>query len=403
MGSTYEQLIIPIIQGDVTVTLTPESGFLVPGFPNKVYYQIHTLAGLPVSVCMKLSQHMEETPSAPRTIINGVCPRDARGGRGYFEYTPGTQGERYTLSVPQPVGLPRMVTLPNNYGRKVGFRLFNKGVQGSAWDLDLDLDLQFEIYCSQCTTAHPVDVYIYLKIKEITIYNDTLSLVKGTLNYSIPMHSIVENIPNGGVIIFQIYNTSSPSNQNLTTIIGERLIFIPPSKKLSISINNLTPTNNPIGSKMEFTVQIANPKSPGEPTSEGVMANIRVVESVSFNQIPTKIEQLSLPTMVLMEKEVFKPGDERELPFLEKYIGGLFMGEGGEFDPLLLDILLGNQGWRQFLFLGGDLRKIYDLVNSGIGSEDDLLIDQVRELAGGGVSAGIIMYDMVCMELYIYI
>jgi hypothetical protein len=168
------------------------------------------------------------------------------------------------------------------------------------------------------------------------------------------------NIPNGGVVTVQLFRKKSFGKPDQETI-----IYIHPKARLVAKVSTDKKIYIP-GDTVELTVDHKS----GE---EDVLWGIVVSDETANLQIDKKRHPPSLITKVFLENELFFKSKEFQGAY--RYLDWFF--ENGKKKPTkkelkekirLLDVMMGNQGWRMFFLAGDKLREIIDS-NDALGKD----------------------------------
>jgi anti-sigma factor RsiW len=102
---------IPIALKKLAVEFYAEGGDLVPGTPNRVYFQARTTLGKPADLKGRIVDDKDRVVSTAETLTDDAEP-GINQGMGRFEFTP-ENGRSYQLKIDEPVGTEGEYKLPD--------------------------------------------------------------------------------------------------------------------------------------------------------------------------------------------------------------------------------------------------------------------------------------------------
>lgn len=295
---------IPILLSDYEVAFYPESGDLIEGIYNRLYIQVLNRDGKGADVIGYIA------PSDSPAPTEGAKFQALHEGRGIVEVTP-EKGKSYSLY------------LPNGSGKSGAYRAFElpKSRPGAT------------IVATQ--PAYPYEGKIALRVavsdgSPHVPHHVILRKRKTELDkVKISTDPIVELDAKEaeGVLIATLYDKQNKP-------LAERLVFRLPKHKINIEIA-LDAKNYVPGGKVKGTILATNDK--GTPI-EAVLGIAAVDESVL--EMRDKRDQAPrLPAMVFLEDDVLNLADAH-----------IYLDETVPDFALKLDLLLGTQGWRRFVY-----------------------------------------------------
>ena len=174
----------------------------------------------------------------------------------------------------------------------------------------------------------PIQLTIQIYRKEILLFATPCTVKKHKLNFELPTTAMKKYLPQGGVL--------SLVARTRKKIVGERLIFMEPVARVPLEVS---PSEG--GTFQRY--------APGEevnirvlarvPNSLKTYANVRVIDTGPFKEIGKDKDHPLLPTLLLLETEIFRDEGE-QLLFSNDYIQTQFKSKrrvGGNEDEELLN------------------------------------------------------------------
>ncbi len=298
---------IPILLQTVDLTLYPEGGELVAGWPNRVYFEAFTPAKKPADlsgVILDAENHEVATF------------RSEHEGRGRFDLTP-QKGGKYTLKITQPSGIRTEYSLPNVKD------------QGAVLRADKDVFQPNEpvTLAIGCAAAQG-KCRVTLAKREKNIAEAPLQMPEGKTDALVPVvFALTEKSPDG-VLIATVWDREGKP-------LAERLIYRQPAHAVNVKLTADAKQYIP-GGKASVTVETTDEN--GKPVE--AVVGVTVTDDSVLELIERREQAPRLPVMVLLEGEV------RELADAHVYLDA-----SNPQAPLAVDLLLGTQGWRRFAFV----------------------------------------------------
>ncbi len=334
-GGNVETLVrpLPIVLRGVTVTFYPEGGpHLVPGVPNRVYFEAHTGtvvgAGKPVDVRGRLLERAVVTTDKKnkpvlsdkfkditdvRTFTDDTEP-GLNQGRGVFTFTP-REGHRYEVKLDVPVGIATTFNLPavnrNDIALHVAEGVVGRDIPVSVFAPFGNRDLLVGAYCRGKLLASAAVQAKAGERADVTLR---------------PEADV------GGVYRITVFERNGPPPTPLVAK-AERLVYRKPTTRLHVAI---APDKDVYSPRDRATVRLRATTETGQATPAVTM--FAVVESGVLKLTGDKRAR-TMPTHFLLTSEVREPQDLENTDVL---LGDHPRAAEG------LDLLLGTQGWRRF-------------------------------------------------------
>jgi hypothetical protein len=343
---------IPIIARHLQVEFYPEGGELVPGLPNRVYFQART----PLGKAADLKGHLvdNEGKEVLGHVFTLTDPKNpgANQGTGVFEFTPAA-GKKYELRIDAPVGIEDKFGLPDlkedGVVLSVPTGVTRSGepirvVVGAAHDPSgARRNLFVGAYCRGRV----------LDQKAVTVKNGEPATVELR-----PTQEM------GGVCRVTVFEERGAGDKRRDLVpVAERLVYRMPAEELNLEIK--ADKAGPIpGEKVSVTFKASNEKEELVPA----VVTVAVVDKSVITLADEKTAR-GMPTHFLLTTEVRKPEDLEHADFLlagtqgwqrfieqnpERFRKKKSEESEQEAKAALrtakeaLDLLLGTQGWRRF-------------------------------------------------------
>jgi len=308
-GGTVESAskTIPIVLKNLKIEFYPESGDLISGVSNRVYFSATLVSlGKPGDISGKIYELDADGKIAGDAVAS---LRSVHEGRGVFSFKP-VNGKRYALKISKPTGVDKLYKLPEvkNYGaviqpEKKVFEFADKIKVGVR-------------YPDNFKPGH-----IYLTKREKVLDSKEVSGESGaTIEFDAKESE--------GVLIVTLTDDAGVP-------VAERLVFRKPRYKLNISLKADKKKYLP-GEHVKLDVETTDGK--GNPVE--AVVGISVVDDAVLKMRDKRLVAPRLPVMVYLEPEVFKLED-----------ASVYLDDKNEHAPEYLDLLLGTQGWRRFIIL----------------------------------------------------
>jgi len=309
---------IPLLAKELDIKFFPEGGKLISGVENKVYFEALTNTAEPVDIIATL---IETDPENSFKKVVGETVVSVHEGRGTFKFVP-SNGRMYQLEFTKPSGVyPAVLPLSHLFGVVLS-------TTSPAFEADQDITVTVEPSPDICGTKHSLT----LAIKDIELAREDVVLMCKEKT-----QVVFKAVPTGisGVLRVTVWEAET------NTPVSERLIFRKPSETLNIEISTNPYFKQPKnidfspGDEVELFVRVTNTNGEKIPA----VLSIKVVDNMVLSLIEKRKRHPNLPTMVYLEKEVLHLEDP------EKYFSS------DKLADTAIDLLLGTQGWRTFVFL----------------------------------------------------
>lgn len=290
---------IPLVQ-EVHVNFFPNSGHLVEGCQNKVFFEARSSrTGEPVDIRGNVIDSKEN-------VISHEPVETGHEGRGWFFLTP-IENEAYFLRLTgsdsrETFELPRA-------SPGISIDSEPSGDSSSVYE---DEAIHFEV-CSSRTTS----ISLNLWKNDLLISSTTAKSTK----YLTSQHSLQLKGYSG--VLRLSASSEQHSQSSLETLYGEILKFVDPLQKIDVEISG----QSTVTSNSAISLEVS--------TNKQASLAITVVDLSRLKQYPTRRWHPSLRESVLLENEV------DEFLSVNDYLGE---------NRKALDLLLGVQGWRKRLF-----------------------------------------------------
>lgn len=292
---------IPILLSREEVHFYPEGGDLVLGVPNRVYVEALQRNGKGADIRGSLKDEQGQE----------VCPyQSVFEGRGILEFTP-EAGRRYHLEVPAPRGgEARRIPLPE--------AVAGSALRAKAEAYPFGEKLVVEVKSSPGATRRPGSLVLRKREKEIC---------------RLPLGQEPDGLweltagEEEGVLVATLYATDD-------TPLAERLLFRLPKEQVNLEVLGLEEARVP-GQKV--TLKVRSTDGGGKPVSAQV--GLCVTDASVEAMVDRRDAAPRLPVMVFLENEVLSLTDAEEYLRLDTPAA-----------RQRLDLLLGTQGWRRFVF-----------------------------------------------------
>lgn len=342
---------IPIVGRIINVEFFPESGDLIEGVPNRVYFEATTPAGKPADLKGIITDGLE-TVAEVATLTDPDHPGVNRG-QGVFTFTP-KPGHSYFLKVSKPTGIIEPVIKNSLSPRSVAGGIGLSNLAFGAGSLVHSIATGFELPRAKAdgvalTALDPVTSPIEPLRVQLQIGNGKKSLLVGAyargnlvdhrhveIEAGTPVE--VELKPNnnkGGVTRITVFEEKIGMDGKPAQVIpvAERLVYRKPAQQLLLNVRPDRARYNP-GSQVGLDIAAFNENEKAVPA----IVMVAVVNQNVLTMADEKTGRL-MPTHFLLASEVKKPDDLEHADFL--------LGESTQA-AAALDLLLGTQGWRRF-------------------------------------------------------
>jgi len=310
---------IPISLKKLFVEFYPEGGEIVPGVPNRVYFQVRNTLDKPAELKGKVVDKAGKVFADVATLHDDIEP-GANQGMGVFSFTPEKNGE-YTLRIDEPAGIEGTHQLPalqaDGIAMQVptGVTTGKEAIQVVLHTPDKARNLFVGAYCRGRMLAG----------ERVTTRSDAATTVQLKPDDSV-----------GGIVRVTVFEEQPAGDgaRKMLTPRAERLVFRKSEPKLNLQIQ---PDKNRYTPGESAKVSISATDEKGNPKSAIVM--VGVVNQQIVTMADEKVYR-SLPTHIHFSGEI-RRGEELEY-------ADFLLGEH-PVSAKALDLLLGVQGWRRFV------------------------------------------------------
>jgi len=259
-----------------------------------------------------LKTKLNKTEKVDTTII-----KTTHEGRGCFQFIP-EPNTKYSLEIITPEGVTTPILLPDA----------NNGVSLIAEkSYDFGKTVTFTV-----TSSDDGEYLVALSKRENRISQISLHL-KAFTTTQVQLQAGTFD----GIHRLTVFN-------NKLLPIAERLIFIQPLNRIQIEVSSVKKNFTP-GEPVNLQIKTKNSKGENIPSVIGVT----VIDTTALKMVETRERSPRLPEMVYLENEVDHLFDAHV--YLEHTVEAI----------INLDLLLGTQGWRRF---------VYNNVNSAIAGDE---------------------------------
>lgn len=299
---------IPILMQTVDLHAYPEGGYLVAGFPNRVYIQANQPNGKPADLAGKVMSKSSAIPVAEF--------RTEHEGRGRIQFTPSANTEYY-LVISEPAGIKKEFALPA------------VRPEGAVVRTDADTFKRGQpVVVSVGATDRAYSVTLSQRENEISACKVDLSKRPDVSTGDLLPISFKLPDEVDGVLTVTVWDKHDVP-------IAERLVFREPAKAIKVSIAPEKKAYVP-GDTAKITVKTTDEN--GRPVSASV--SLTVTDDTVLEMIEKREQAPRLPVMVFLEPEVKDLADAH-----------VYLDTSNPKAPLATDLLLGTQGWRRFALM----------------------------------------------------
>ena len=339
-GGTRETLTrtIPIQLNRIDLVFYPESGDIVSGLENRVYFVARNPQGKPVHVAGRVVNRGGRTVAETETHYDGM---------GSFTFTPAF-GEQYRLQLTQPSSTTADFNLPLPKDEQLAVLSGGRGVFESGEPLELTVWAKTALP-QLMLTAYCRGTFVGREMMSAQAGSNAVSL--GLIDQAF------------GVVRVTVWDASQTPAKPL----AERLVYRKSQRGLRVEVDrqngagpaingtsatngtnenaatNIRPSgpNRPIGAlapgeHANLKLKVTNER--GEPVSAAV--GIAVVDDAVISLTDDEHKEPTLKTHLLVGSELESPEDIEDVEF---YVAPEAKSEAA------LDHLLGTQGWRRFV------------------------------------------------------
>ena len=313
---------IPILLQYIKCNVYPEGGDLVSGVENRIYIEAETPFGEPADL---IGDIIDKNGQVYGTIAT------KHEGRGKAIFSP-QFNQVYFIKVNQPSGITKLIELPKPVQNGISI-ISKEDVYG------VEAPLYFDI---QSTMKGVFFAKIFKREKELGSQKFTISreFEKITIQFTLPNQTHAD-----GVLRLSILDESKQ------TFYSERLIFRKPEEITNIKINPDYKQYTPGDSAK---ISITTTDSKGKAVSSNLL--ISVVDESVLESIEKRKQRPRFRSMVFLEQEVEKLED-----------ANIYLSNDPNANEYI-DLLLGTQGWRRFVFK--DLTTIDEKYERIIGTKE---------------------------------
>jgi hypothetical protein len=322
---------VPVVVNRVQMEFYPEGGDLVVGLPSRVYFQARTPLGKPADVRGTLLEDGKPTDIHFSTVTDAEQP-GANQGLGLFAFTP-RPGARYSVRLDSPRGITTHYPLPSPRAEGVTLR-----VEGGVFAANDAIRVQIH-------SDQPRELLVGVYGRDTLL--DSQILPAGQTDVVLrPGRSASQG---GGVCRVTAFEYRvAGGSQRVLHPVAERLIYRQPAERLDVKLLADKPAYSPTD---RVHLRMSTRNAQGEPMP--AIAQVAVVDQ-NVLTLAAERNQPTLPTYFLLTSEVRRAEDLEHADFL--------LGSHPRA-PVVLDLLLGTQGWRRFAAHPGkrkDLERLAD-------------------------------------------
>ena len=305
--------VIPIARQRLVVTFYPEGGELVVGLAGCVYVEARTPRGEPVNVAGRV---LDSTGAVVARF------RTEHEGRGSMVMTPTRTGRAYIALLDEPASVAEIFPLPEV--KRDGFAL-------AAIDDITGIEQPVRL---RITAAASGKARVTLSVREREVAAVRVDLIRGE------PREVALTPPGsaGGVLRATVLDAQGVPR-------AERLVFRRPSRALRVAVEMRPAGPAPpqlggtprAGLRSPILLRVKTTDAEGVPCAATV--TLAVTDDTLLASVPPRERAASLLERVLLGAEVLDFADP-----------GAYLG-ADEAAPRRLDLLLGTQGFRRFVFL----------------------------------------------------
>ncbi|QEG40588.1 MG2 domain-containing protein [Roseimaritima ulvae] len=304
-GGTQETFTetIPIQTDRVQLEFYPEGGYLVEGVRNRVYFSARNTLGQPVHV------EGEIMTRGGRQVTRLATTRD---GMGRFEFVP-EPGQRYVAKLSKPLDVSADARFPAVVANRP---VLDTGSGVFAAGAPLDLVLR---------TTQAMKVRVQAACRGALVGESEAAIEPGSQTLRVPVSDATQ-----GVVRVTLFDADTKQP------LAERLVYRRSDRDLKVQVLPADAKRSHVpGQPLRLTLQVTDEADQPVAAVLGVSVVDQAALSLQTTETPT------LKTHFLLTSEVEKPEDLEHANFyLEDSL------EAAES----LDLLLGTQGWRRFVY-----------------------------------------------------
>jgi len=302
---------IPVNLGDVSIEFFPESGELVAGVENRVYFHAHDSMDKPVHVEGRILDSRDQEVAATKTIHEG---------RGKFRFTP-VEGETYCLDIDTPSGAADGRPLPETSDRQFVTLNTGEGV------FDAGQPISLQVHSTQCHRLLALTAVCRGAAAGWQVVTEEQFVTRkssiGSCSVTVPLAKHAD-----GVIRLTAYDLSVRPPQP----IAERLVYRRPAHKLDIRVTGQDGKRAP-GDQVGIGLAVQD--ETGHPRQ--AVLGVSVVDDALLALADDKSPQMT--THFWLTSQISRPEELDDANF--------YLREEPEAG-VALDLVLGTQGWRRF-------------------------------------------------------
>lgn len=295
---------IPIILQSIDIDIYPEGGDLVAGVESGLYISAFTPVGDPADI----SAEIVLLDNGIKTVVGQI--ETEHEGRGRSRFTP-EAGKEYHLQVIRPTGIKNSIPLPAATTKGVSLLASKKIYQHD----------------------EAIEVIINSTEKEdytVTLYKLDVEIASAKVSCEEKSSNVVQLIPDKP--FYGVLRVTVSSSKPL----AERLIFRKPKDRLNIQVIPDKAAYTP-GASVSLTIKTSIGNKPVQARVGVIVTDDSVRKMTEKRKRPPQL----LP-MVFLEDEVEALDDSHVY----------FKWDGKKRDKAenAIDLLLGTQGWRRFIY-----------------------------------------------------
>ncbi|GAQ82062.1 hypothetical protein KFL_000990110 [Klebsormidium nitens] len=326
---------IPIVLQTVNLEFFPEGGVLVPGLENRVYFEARDPTEEPVDIAGEVWAVGGNAPLATFAAVHEGC--------GNFVFTP-IAGQAYEARITKPGNIKKPVPLPAvEEAIADGLPRVVLRVDGlaDAEMAEVEKPPNPEEFAVDVTVASAAAALfrVVLYKREVALDSKDAVILSPGGSKKLSLH------PPGPEYAGVLRVTVFAEDGDDWTPVAERLLYRVPEKNLHVAVSGGSSASGGgdcvPGEKARVEVAVTDAAT-GEPVT-GAVVGLSVVDNSNLEQVEPRRRPPRLPAMALLEDEVAHLDDSGA------YIDGSDL-PGGSDPSLAVDLLLGTQGWRRFLY-----------------------------------------------------
>eukprot|EP01117_Protostelium_nocturnum_P005670 TRINITY_DN2049_c0_g1_i3.p1 TRINITY_DN2049_c0_g1~~TRINITY_DN2049_c0_g1_i3.p1 ORF type:complete len:1420 (+),score=454.86 TRINITY_DN2049_c0_g1_i3:93-4352(+) len=310
-GGTVENAsqTIPLLLQKMDVRVYPEGGYLISGVSNRFYLEAFTKSGDPADLYAEIVE-------GDKGKVVGTVSTDHEG-RGRGDLVP-IDGKEYHLRVLKPSGIINKILFPSPQSKGVSLSTLSDTFSSDSSSIDVEL-----------TSNQNFKGIISLFRTKVNLDSQEVKLKAGeSKQFSLDCHNL------SGVLRVTLFEDEKNP-------IAERITFKHPKKGLKINFKSAEENYSP-GNTVNLNVTTTD----GEGNPVKAFVGITVTDDSVLEMVEKRKQVPRLPEIALLESEVDHLHDCQ-----------FYFNESEEKANLSIDLLLGTQGWRRFVFQNSKLRN----------------------------------------------